>query len=98
MPLLKDLQEQDLKNLTLDEKKTIINEAVDYIFNDTLRLSKAVDMKASKILNNLMAGLDQQLKKEQGDENYELCFFINEIMWEIRNRLDKIKSNKDNGL
>ena len=98
MPLLKDLQEQDLKNLTLDEKKVIIGEAVDYIFNDTLRLSKAVDMKASKILNDIMVGLDRQLTKEQQDENYELCFFINEIMWEIRNRLDKLKQNKPDGL
>ena len=98
MPLLKDLQEQDLKNLTIDEKKVIIGEAVDYIFNDTLRLSKAVDMKASKILNDIMVGLDRQLTKEQQDENYELCFFINEIMWEIRNRLDKLKQNKPDGL
>lgn len=95
MPLLKDLQEQDLKNLTLEEKKTIINEAVDYIIHDTFKISKAMDLKASKILNDVLVGIHTQITKQQQNENYELCYFLNEITWEIRNRLDKQKTILD---
>lgn len=98
MGILQTLKEQDLPKLTLEEKKEIIHEAADIIFHDCILIGNNLDLKPSKVLADTLMRIDKERALQEKKENYELCYFLNEIVWEIRLRLDKIKTEKNDGL
>ena len=76
----------------------MINESVDILLDDVIKLAKVMEEKPSKLLNTTLQGIHKQISLQEEKENYEMCWFLNEIMWEIRSRLDKEKQRKGNGL
>ena len=76
----------------------MINESVDILLDDVIKLAKVMEEKPSKLLNTTLQGIHKQISLQEEQENYEMCWFLNEIMWEIRSRLDKEKQRKGNGL
>jgi len=95
MGLLAELNEHDLLKLSVEDKKTIINEAVDMLMNECISVGQAFSLKPSKVLNDTLARIDNEKALQEKKENYELCYFLNEIMWEVRRRLDELKKDKD---
>ena len=75
----------------------MITESVDVILDDVINIAKMLEEKPSKVLNTTLQGIHKQISLQEEKENYEMCWFLNEIMWEIRSRLDKEKQKK-NGL
>jgi len=75
----------------------VITESVDVILDDVINIAKMLEEKPSKVLNTTLQGIHKQISLQEEKENYEMCWFLNEIMWEIRSRLDKEKQKK-NGL
>jgi hypothetical protein len=98
MGILQQIDEKDLQKLSLEEKKKVITESVDVILDDVIYLAKIVEEKPSKVLNTTLQGIHKQISLQEQKENYEMCWFLNEIMWEIRSRLDKEKQRKGSGL
>jgi hypothetical protein len=98
MGILQQIDEKDLQKLSLEEKKKVITESVDVILDDVIYLAKIVEEKPSKVLNTTLQGIHKQISLQEEKENYEMCWFLNEIMWEIRSRLDKEKQRKGSGL
>jgi hypothetical protein len=76
----------------------VIVESVDVILDDVISLAKVMEQKPSKVLNITLQGIHKEISLQEEKENYEMCWFLNEIMWEIRNRLDKEKQRKEVGL
>lgn len=98
MGILNNLEEKDLQKLSPEQKKLVINESVDILLDDVIKLAKVMEEKPSKLLNTTLQGIHKQISLQEEQENYEMCWFLNEIMWEIRSRLDKEKQRKGNGL
>jgi len=88
------LETGDLFSLTPEERKQIIQESVEIILTQCDILSKRTNTKLSKVINNVLYNIELNKDIEERNENYELCYYYDELMWGVHNRLEELKKNK----
>lgn len=93
----KDILDTDISilfQLPVEDRKKTIEMGVDVLIEQILLLSYKQDKTFIKTLNEVMAVIDLNLTIEKENENYELCYYYEELMWGLRRRVDEIKKLK----
>jgi len=85
---IEDLNIKDLHNMDIETKKAVIDAGVDVLLEQVQLMSVLTEEKKSTILSLMLGNLDNQIKELQNKEEYELCYFINEIIWATQRKLD----------
>lgn len=93
----KDILDTDISilfQLPVEDRKKTIEMGVDVLIEQILLLSYKQDKTFIKTLNEVMSVIDLNLTIEKENENYELCYYYEELMWGLRRRVDEIKKLK----
>lgn len=88
---LLEIDTTSLFQLPVEERKKIIEMSVDVLIEQILLLSYKKDKTFIKTFNEVMATIDLNLTIERENENYEVCYYYEELMWGLRRRMDEIK-------
>ena len=91
---LLELDVNDLFNLSVDERKRLIEIAADVLIDQVLFLSYRQEKTFIKTLNEVLAQIDFNLSVERQKENYELCYYYEELMWGVKRKMEEIKNIK----
>lgn len=91
---LLEVDVKDLFNLSVDERKRLIEIAVDVLIDQVLFLSYRQEKTFIKTLNEVLAQVDFNLAVEREKENYELCYYYEELMWGVKRKMEEIKNIK----
>jgi septum formation inhibitor-activating ATPase MinD len=85
---IQDLDIGDLHNMDIETKKAVIDAGVDVLLEEVQLMSVLTEQKKSTILSLLLGNLEKQIQELQNKEQYELCYFLNEIIWATKKKLD----------
>jgi hypothetical protein len=91
---LLDLDTSILFQLPVEQRKKAIEMGVDVLIEQILLLSYKKDQTFIKTFNQVMATIDLNLTIEKENENYEMCYYYEELMWGLRRRMEEIKKTK----
>jgi hypothetical protein len=67
---------------------------VDVLIEQILLLSYKNSQTFIKTFNQVMTTIDLNLTTEKLNENYEMCYYYEELMWGLRRRIEEIKKVK----
>jgi len=93
---VEDLEPGQLFNLSVEDRKKVIEVGVDVLFQQIMITSQMTDMKPSVLMNGTLASIEEQIKYHQENENFELCYYFTEVFWETNKRLDDLRKKKTN--
>jgi hypothetical protein len=46
-------------------------------------------------MNGTLAGIEEQIKYHQENDNFELCYYFTEVFWETNKRLDNLRKKNE---
>jgi hypothetical protein len=90
------LEDGELFNLSVEDRKKVIDSGVDVLFQSILITAQMTDILPSKLLNNTLVNIEEQIKHHQENDNYEMCYYFTEVFWEANKRLEDLRNKKDN--
>ena len=91
-----DLDTSVLFQLPIEQRKKAIEMGVDVLIEQILLLSYKNSQSFIKTFNQVMTTIDLNLTTEKLNENYEMCYYYEELMWGLRRRVEEIKKVKTN--
>jgi hypothetical protein len=89
-----DLDTSVLFQLPIEQRKKAIEMGVDVLIEQILLLSYKNSQTFIKTFNQVMTTIDLNLTTEKLNENYEMCYYYEELMWGLRRRIEEIKKVK----
>jgi hypothetical protein len=92
--MIENFDSADLFQLTPEERKQIIHEGVDLLLQRCSQISKIYNKNLTKVINETIYNIETNKIIEEQNENYELCYFYDELIWGVHNRLAEIKKQK----
>jgi len=93
---VEDLEAGELFNLSIEDRKKVIEIGVDVLFQQVIITAQMTDMLPSQLLNNTLANIEEQIKYHQENDNFELCYYFTEVFWEANKRLEDLRKQKQN--
>jgi hypothetical protein len=95
MKLLEEIDSSDLFNLTSEDRVKLIEEGVDLLIANCYEISEMTNIKLSKILSDTLGRIELQVNQLKDSENYELCYYLNELIWGVHRRIKELKEKED---
>jgi hypothetical protein len=89
-----ELEAGELFNLPVQDRKKLIESGVDLLIEQVILLSYKQNKTFLKVINETLFVLDGNIEKEKQNENYELCYYLEELKWGVHRRLEEIKKIK----
>jgi len=93
---IEDLEPGQLFNLSVEDRKKVIDAGVDVLFQSVLLTAQMTEVLPSKLLNDTLANIEEQIKHHQENDNFELCYYFTEVFWEANKRLEDLRKGKGN--
>ena len=93
---VEDLEAGELFNLSIEDRKKVIEIGVDVLFQQVIITAQMTNMLPSQLLNNTLANIEEQIKYHQENDNFELCYYFTEVFWEDNKRLEDLRKQKEN--
>lgn len=81
----------DLFKISSQERIKLIELGVDNVILNCQKLSRATGIKTSKLLSDTLVRFDMRVKELSEDEEYELSYYFNELIWGVHRRLNELK-------
>lgn len=92
--MIEHFDSKDLFNLNPDERKQIIDEGVGLLLQRCNEISKIYNKNLTKVINETIYNIETNKILELENENYELCYFYDELIWGVHNKLQELKKIK----
>jgi len=93
---VEDLEPGELFNLSVEERKRVIEVGVDVLFQQIIITAQMTETLPSVLLNGTLSSIEEQIKYPQENENVELCYYFTEVFWEVNKRLEDLRKQKTN--
>jgi hypothetical protein len=93
---VEDLEPGELFNLSVEERKRVIEVGVDVLFQQIIITAQMTETLPSVLLNGTLSSIEEQIKYHQENENFELCYYFTEVFWEANKRLEDLRKQKTN--
>jgi hypothetical protein len=93
---IESLEDGELFNLSVEDRKKVIDSGVDVLFQSVIITAQMTEILPSKLLNDTLANIEEQIKHHQENDNYEMCYYFTEVFWEANKRLEDLRKKKDN--
>lgn len=95
---MEDLEVGELFTLSVEDRQKVIELGTDHLFQEILITAQITNTKASVLLNQTLASMEEQIKVHKENDNYELCYYFTEVFWETNKRLQKIKERNESNV
>jgi hypothetical protein len=92
--MIEEIDSGDLFSLTPEERKLIIDESVLMLLTRCKDISKTYNKNLTRVINETIYNIELNKILELENENYELCYFYDELMWGVHKKLEEIKKQK----
>jgi len=92
---VEDLEVGELFNLSVEDRKKVIDVGVDVLFQQIMITAQMTDMKPSVLMNGTLHNIEEQIKHHQENDNFELCYYFTEVFWETNKRLDNLRKKNE---
>jgi hypothetical protein len=92
---IEDLEAGQLFNLSVEDRKKVIDTGVDVLFQQIFITAQMNDTLPSVLMNGTLAGIEEQIKYHQENDNFELCYYFTEVFWETNKRLDNLRKKNE---
>ena len=92
--MIEKIDSKDLFHLTKEERIQLINESVELLLMNCAMISKKYNRNLTKIINETIYNIEVNKMIEEENENYELCYYYDELIWGVHNKLEEIKKIK----
>lgn len=94
---LDEIEVSDLFKISTEDRIALIEWGVNNVIENCQKLSKITGEKTSKLLNETLWKYELKVKELAEEEQYELSYYFNELIWGVHRRLEEInkENNKD---
>ena len=89
--MIEKIDDGDFFSLSKEERIQVINEGVELLLTNCSMLSKKKGKNLTKIINESLYNIELHKIIEEEKENYELCYFYDELIWGVQSKLEEIK-------
>lgn len=89
-----EVEIKELFNIPTEDRVALIEWGVDNVIENCQKMSKITGEKTSKLLNETLWRYELKVKELAEEEQYELSYFFNELIWGVHRRIGEIKKNK----
>lgn len=85
------IESKDLFNLSREERVQVIEQGVDLLISNCYEISEITELKLSKVLSDTLGRIELQVQQLKDTENYELCYYLTELIWGVHRRIKELK-------
>lgn len=89
--MIEKIDESQFFSLTPEERIQAINEGVELLLMNCSLLAKKHRRNLTKVINETLYNIELNKIIEEKNENYELCYYYDELIWGVHNKLEEIK-------
>lgn len=89
-----EIDHSEIFNLPIEIKKEIIDHGAHMVWEQCILSSKLTKEKFSVVLSRTMGALELRIHELQNDEQYELCYYLNEVIWSLHRRIQDNRNDK----
>jgi len=90
-----DIEIKDLFKISREQRVSLIEAGVDSIIENCQKTSIFTGVKTSKLLSDTLGRLEFKVQELASEEEYELSYYINELIWGVHRKLAEIQKNKE---
>lgn len=76
-----EIQRTDIFNIDVEHKKELIQQSAELFWHQCSLTARLTGEKMGTILSKSLGNLEVRVKELQEEEEYEMCYFLNEVMW-----------------
>jgi hypothetical protein len=91
---LEEIEVSELFKISTEDRVALIEWGVNNVIENCQKLSKITGEKTSKLLNETLWKYELKVKELAEEEQYELSYYFNELIWGVHRRLEQIKEDK----
>lgn len=88
--LIKEIETSDLFSIPKEIRVKAINEGVELFFEQCETIAELFDEPLDQVIDTTLGKFEEQLERELINENYELCYYLNEIIWGVSRKRNNI--------
>jgi hypothetical protein len=85
------INHDDLFQLTTDERVEVIKQSVDILLDQIILSSRVQNKPFQRTFNETMFALSNMRFQAQEEEDYEMCYYLNELEFGLTNKIDQLK-------
>lgn len=94
MKNLNEIEHTDIFELPVETKKILIDNGADMLWEQCRLSSRLTGEKMSVILSKSLGNLEVRINELQQEEQYELCYFLNEVIWAVHRKIQDNRQDK----
>jgi hypothetical protein len=91
---LDEIEHTDIFNIPLETKKILIQNGAEMLWEQCRLTSTFTGEKMSFILNKSLGNLEMRIRELKEEEQYELCYFLNEVIWAVHKKIQDNRKDK----
>lgn len=81
-----DIDVSDLFKLSLDERKMVLEKGIEYFIEQSRIGAIITETSYDTFLDRALWGVEIELERAKEQENYELVWYLNELIWGIHSK------------
>lgn len=85
---IQDVDVKDIFNYPVDERKELVNQGVELFIQQSKMGALILNCSVENYMDRHLMLLETEMEKEQKNENYEMVWYYNEIIWGIHAKRD----------
>ena len=94
MKNLNEIEHTDIFELPVETKKILIDNGADMLWEQCCLSSRLTGEKMSVILSKSLGNLELRIQELQQEEQYELCYFLTEVVWAVHRKVQDNRKDK----
>ena len=76
-----EIQHTEIFNIDVETKKKLIQQSAELFWQQCSLTAHLTGEKMGSIVSKSLGNLEVRVKELQEEEEYEMCYFLNEVMW-----------------
>jgi predicted aldo/keto reductase-like oxidoreductase len=89
--MLEEIDDMNIFNLPLEDRKEIIEQSSEVLITKCIHSSQRMGVPLQKVLSDVIHTLEMKKEIELELENYEMCYLYEELIWGVKDRINKAK-------
>jgi len=97
LPLVKNLNQiehTDIFNVSGETKKELIESGAELLWEQCRLTAKITGENLGVVLSKSLGNLELKVKELQDKEEYELCYYLNEVIWLTTSKAQQVRNDK----
>jgi hypothetical protein len=97
LPLVKNLNQiehTDIFNVSGETKKELIESGAELLWEQCRLTAKITGENLGVVLSKSLGNLELKVQELQDKEEYELCYYLNEVIWLTTSKAQQVRNDK----